>query len=109
MFLSRPPPKGAQYRNKIYLLRMYTLIDQEKGRGGGVSNLHPGEMREDSDMSYRYQEGLRVVVVSKLKEREPKAQGKYSPPPYIAHLAQHFIMYMDVSCILEKPRRSLKY
>lgn len=41
----------------------------EKGGGGGgkkegVSNLYPGEMKEDSDMSYRYQEGLRAVVVS---------------------------------------------
>lgn len=61
--------------------------EDERKREEGVSNLYPGEMREDSDMSYRYQEGLRAVVVSKQKRRGSlEALGKYLPPPYAAHL-----------------------
>lgn len=65
---------------------MYKLIYTQKGRvvvvvkKEGVSNLYPGEMKEDSDMSYRYHEGLRAVVVSMQKEGESTALGKYVPP-----------------------------
>lgn len=68
----------------------------------GISNTYPGEMREDSDMSYRYQEGFRVVVVSMLEEWGEEDSGEIYSPSYVAHLQYHFIMHMDISCILDE-------
>lgn len=59
---------------------IYTQKERWRGEKEGVSNLYPGEMKEDSDMSYRYQEGLRAVVVSMQKVGESTALGKYVPP-----------------------------